>query len=224
MDLVLLHDDIKDLQFEVKEGETFRLNIANFKEFKPCKIEINVRKNAIFEGAFADLSHGSGKATIVVHLDEGASCDWHLASIGAGDDRKVFDTSVFHDEPKSKALMSNYGITRDHGRLSFSGVSEIKKYARGSATRQEAKIIIFDPTSVGKAAPILNIDENDVTASHSASCGKLNEDHIFYLLSRGLSLAEARRLLTLGYLKPVVNYFFDESLREQVDKAIEEGV
>ncbi|MCR5491188.1 MAG: SufD family Fe-S cluster assembly protein [Bacilli bacterium] len=224
MDLLLLNEQIKDLQIEVPEGDSLRLNIANFKEFKPCKIEVNVRKNGIFDGAFADLSNGSGKVIVVVHLAEGASCNWHLASIGGNSDRKVFDTSVFHDEPKTQALMSNYGITRDHGRLSFAGVSEIKKYARGSSTRQEAKIIIFDPTSVGKAAPILNIDENDVVASHSASCGKLNEDHIFYLLSRGLNLAEARRLLTLGYLKPVVNYFFDESLKNQVDQAIEEGV
>lgn len=224
MDLSLCNEQIKDLAIEVPEGEELRLNIANFAEFKPCKFEINVRKNAIFQGAFADLSAGSGKIEVVVHLAEGARCDWHLASISKGADRKVFDTSVFHDEPNTSALMSNYGITRDSSRLSFAGISEIKKYARGSATRQEAKIIIFDPTSVGKAAPILNIDENDVTASHSASCGKLNEDHIFYLLSRGLTLADARRLLTLGYLKPVVNYFFDDSLRDQVDKAIEEGV
>lgn len=220
----LVDDDIKNLDLEVKEGERLDLNLACFQSFHPCKISIKVCKNAIFNGAFADLCNWSGKLILDIYLEEGANAVWRSASIASREDRKVFEASIYHLSPRSKGLMSNYGITRDSSRLTFSGTSEIKKYAIGSSTRQEAKIIIFDPQSDGACSPRLNIDENDVTASHSASCGKLSEEHIFYLLSRGLSLPEARRLLTLGYLKPVVSYFVDEQLRQRVDLAIEEGI
>ena len=224
MILSLVDNEIKDLELEVKEGERLDLNMVCFHSFKPCKIVIKVRKNGVFSGAFADLCQWSGKVIVTIDLEEGASAFWRAASIASGTDKKVFDTSVFHLAPNSTAMMANYGITRDESRLNFAGTSEIRKYAKKASTRQEAKIIIFDPKSDGTCSPCLNIDENDVVASHSASCGKLSEDHLFYLLSRGLSLAEARRLLTLGYLKPVVNYFADEALRQKVDQAIEEGV
>ena len=140
------------------------------------------------------------------------------------DSRKVFDTSVWHMVGHTSGSMSNYGICRDESRLTFTGVSEIKKGAKGSSTRQAAKIIVFDPLCDGKCSPILNIDENDVTASHAAIVGKLNEDHLFYLMSRGLTMDESKRLITLGYLKPIETYFQSLSLKEKIDNAIEGGL
>lgn len=119
--------------------------------------------------------------------------------------------------------MSNYGICQDNSRLTFTGVSSIEKYAVKSNTRQEAKIIVFDQGADGKCSPVLKIDENDVIASHGATVGKLNDSHLFYLMSRGLSEEEAKRLITLGYLKPVVEYFSDEDLRKKILSCIEEG-
>jgi Fe-S cluster assembly protein SufD len=70
---------------------------------------------------------------------------------------------------------------------------------------------------------VLNIDENEVKASHAATVGKLNESHLFYLMSRGLTKEEARRLVTLGYLKPIVSYF-EGDVKDEIDRAIEGGL
>ncbi len=93
-----------------------------------------------------------------------------------------------------------------------------------SKTRQEAKIIVFDEKCRGKASPVLNISENDVEASHGAAVGKLNEMHLFYLMSRGLSKEEAKRLITLGYLKPIENRFEEDTIKERINQAIEGGI
>ena len=77
--------------------------------------------------------------------------------------------------------------------------------------------------SVVEAMDALCIDENDVQASHAAVVGKLNEEHIYYLLSRGLSLADARRLISLGYLKPI-EAFFEGDTRTRIEEAIERGI
>ena len=82
---------------------------------------------------------------------------------------------------------------------------------------------MFDERCVAQASPILCIDENDVQASHAAVVGKLNEEHIYYLLSRGLSLADARRLISLGYLKPI-EAFFEGETRNRIEEAIERGI
>ena len=205
--LTLIDNDIKDLDFEVEEGEELKLDFAAFSNFPIAKVNVNVKKGGSFRGA----------------LSEGASCKWNLSSLSKNNDRKVFSTSCFHKEKGSNSLMSNYGICQDNSRLTFTGVSSIEKYAVKSNTRQEAKIIVFDQGADGKCSPVLKIDENDVIASHGATVGKLNDSHLFYLMSRGLSEEEAKRLITLGYLKPVVEYFSDEDLRKKILSCIEEG-
>ena len=108
--------------------------------------------------------------------------------------------------------------------MTFSGVSEIQKGAKKTHTRQVAKIIVFDPKSDGQASPILKIGENDVEASHAAVVGRLSEEHLFYLESRGVDETMAKRLITLGYLKPIEAYFSDPKIVEQIDNAIEGGI
>ncbi|HBF67879.1 MAG TPA: hypothetical protein DDW20_00960 [Firmicutes bacterium] len=105
----------------------------------------------------------------------------------------------------------------------FSGINHIKTGAKKSVTSQNAKIIVFDRNAVGIASPILKIDENDVKASHAAIVGQLNSDHMFYLMSRGLSKEDARQLITLGYLEPISKLFNAEN-KEKIKKAIEEAI
>ena len=81
--------------------------------------------------------------------------------------------------------------------------------------------MVFDETSNGIAKPILKIDENDIEASHAAIVGKINDEHIFYLTSRGLTEEEAKRIMTLGYLKPIMVGFVDDEIKEEIEKLIE---
>ena len=225
MDITLLDDQIENGEFRVEPGQSLHLNLASFSGFPNHEIYVKVLSNGVFKAAFADFSKGSGKLKVYIDLaGEGASAEWHCASICDGTSEKVLDVNLIHSAQHTKGLVSNYGISEDAARLSFLGTSEIKKGAAGSSTRQVAKIVVFDEGCIGKAMPILKIDENDVSASHAAVVGKLNESHLFYLTSRGIPLAAARRLLTLGYLKPIESHFEDEALRKKIDEAIEGGI
>ena len=82
--------------------------------------------------------------------------------------------------------------------------------------------MVFDKLSNGIAKPILKIDENDIEASHAAVVGKINDEHLFYLTSRGLTESAAKELITFGYLKPIMNGFVDEEIREDISSLIEE--
>jgi Fe-S cluster assembly protein SufD len=223
--LIYIDDLPTSVSLEIKEGETLHLELASFKSFSKCNIEVNVQKNGHFDGAFADFSVGNCQFNLVVNLlGEGSTCLWKLASLANQKSNKIFEPSAYHFAPHTEAKMLNYGIARDEANLIFAGVSEIKKGAIKANTRQEAKIIVFDHLSRGRASPILKIGDNDVNASHSASIGRLNEDHLFYLESRGISLEEAKRLITLGYLKPIEDSFEDETIKKRIDEAIEGGL
>ncbi|MDO5330367.1 MAG: SufD family Fe-S cluster assembly protein [Bacillota bacterium] len=221
-DLLFVDEQINDLSFTVKEGEQARLSFANFTSARDTEIKIDVEKNASLIGALADFSKGKSRFKLTVNLlGEGSSCQWRSAVLAGGESDKVISTSLYHLAPETSGVMSNYGISMDKAKLVFTGTSEIAKGSKKAKTRQEAKIIVFDMGCMGRCTPNLNIDENDVSASHAAIVGKLNDDHLFYLLSRGLDEKSAKRLITLGYLKPIEEFFGDEGIKNRIDQTIE---
>ena len=119
--------------------------------------------------------------------------------------------------------MDNYGVAKDSSNIIFTGCNHILKGSKKAITKQNAKIIVFDKDANGTASPILKIDENDVQASHGAVVGQLNSDHMFYLMSRGLSQNEARMVITLGYLKPI-SQNFSKSIQEKIENTIKEAM
>ncbi len=216
----------EELTIDIPADSTYRLNLACFEKIPAkTKITINVHENATFIGAMADFTGESCLFNLVVNLlGEGSVAEWHLASLSFKNSKKVYETSVNHLARHTEALMSNYGIARESSKITFTGVSAIANGAEKAKTRQEAKIIVFDPDADGLASPFLKISDNDVIASHAAIVGKLNEEHLFYLESRGLSEEEAKRLIALGYLKPIENYFVDEKVIGHIDSIIEGGI
>ena len=219
---VLEYTDFSDLNIELAEGSSLLLKLANFKDNLDIKITGKVGKNAGISVVFADFSKNFAKVKSQIDLvEEGAKCEWHLATLANKKDAKEFDISFKHLVGKTTSIMNNYGVARDNSKIVFSGVSHITKGAKGSNAKQNAKIIVFDEKAQGVASPILKIDENEVQASHGAVVGQLNSDHMFYLMSRGLTHDEARLLITLGYLKPVSTQF-SEATQSMIENAIRE--
>lgn len=215
-----------ELIIDVPEETVYRLNIACFEKLeKEIHITINVNTNGNLIAAMADFSPLSCNFHLQVNLlGEGSKAEWHLAALSNKDAKKIYETSVTHKAKHTEALMSNYGIARESSKVTFTGISAIEEGADKAKTRQEAKIIVFDPDADGLASPILKISDNDVLASHAAVVGRLNEEHLFYLESRGLSEEEAKRLIALGYLKPIENYYSDKDTITKIDSIIEGGI
>ena len=214
--------DFSDLKIELSEGSNLLLKLANFKENAEIEIYGKIGKNAGISVVFADFSKDFIKVSSQIDLvGEGANCDWHLATLANKKDNKIFDISFKHLVGKTTSIMDNYGVARDESKIVFSGVSHITEGAKKSNAKQNAKIIVFDKASQGVASPILKIDENEVQASHGAVVGQLNSNHMFYLMSRGLTREDARALITLGYLKPVANKFSEE-VQLKIENAIKE--
>lgn len=213
-----------DLNLELEDDANLVLKLANFDNAQNLKITANLGQNANLDVVFADFSNSDISVKTQINLNkEGARCTWHLATLSNADFKKKFDISFTHYVGHTFALMDNYGVARGKSEIVFSGINHIKEHAKGSETAQNAKIIVFDPDARGTASPILKIDENDVKASHGAVVGQLNEDHMFYLMSRGLTREESRALITIGYLEPISRQFSKE-IQDVIVKRIEEAI
>ncbi|MCR4880316.1 MAG: SufD family Fe-S cluster assembly protein [Bacilli bacterium] len=218
-----LNNDIK-LNFDILDEANVKFS---FLQVKPINILFkgNVHEKALLTCYYADFTQGNVKLVTDINLvGLEAKCLWNLASLASNKDQKEFDVSIYHREKKTVAHINNYGVARDESKLLFSGICHILEGCHESKAHQNSKIMVFDEASDAIAKPILKIDDNDIEASHAAVVGKISDDHMFYLTSKGLSENEARELITYGYLKPILNGFDDEELQEEISKLIEKGI
>ena len=214
--------DVKELNIVINRDSNVTLSFISENEMKESNINITVKGNATLNGYFADFAEKTLNLHCKVNLvEEGASCTYKVASLVAGDDRKFVDISIDHVSPRTYGKFDCYGICKDSGKIVVAGTSHVFKGAVKSKAQQNSKIMVFDETSDASAKPVLKIDENDLEASHGAVVGKINDEHLFYLTSRGLSEEMAKELITWGYLRPILDGFKEEDVKNHISSLIE---
>ena len=216
------HHNVKNIELFASHNSTTKINIIAEDKETELNFRALVFDNAKLDINFVDFARENHKISAnLVLFGKNSECTWNLSCLSSDKDYKKYNVSFNHIGEHSTSVMNNYGVASHNSTLLFDGVSHIEKMAGKSNASQTAKIIIYDDGCRAMANPILKIDNNDIVASHAAAVGTLNEDHVFYLLSRGIDIKNARKLITLGYLTNIFTEFSDED-KEILDKMLGE--
>ncbi len=206
--------DLKNEQnivIEANENSTCTIRFLFENSKKNLNLQAFLKQNAHFNVYFADYSLGDTSVNSKISIDgEEAKTEVFFTALGQGEEKKKYDISFEHKAKNTYSNFECFGVAMNSSFLKINGVTHIEKDMAKCEAHQKAKIILFDETSRAIANPILKIDCEDIIASHACAIGSLNNNHIFYLLSRGLSLKEARKLITTGYLLPIKEKFDEE--------------
>src|SRR6476619_6927503 len=111
---------------------------------------------------------------------------------------------VVHAAPYTSSRIISKSISKNGGRASYRGLLKVADGAKGSKSNVVCDALILDPRSRSDTYPYIEIDEDDVKIGHEASVSKIGEEQLFYLMSRGLSEAEASTLIVSGFIEPLV--------------------
>ena len=221
---VLISGFDKDLNIDILLKENAYLNIKGVIESntKNVKINADLHENSSFSASFLDFSNGKviEKGDIKC-LGNNSSAVVRIASLTSVNDDKHIAFSINHIALNTNGLVDNYGVCKDTSKLEFAGVNHIARGAKKTITRQASKIMLIDKSSDGIAKPTLKIDESDVSASHGAAIGQINEDQLFYLQTRGINETDARKLIVLGYFTPILKMFENEDNFETISNLLE---
>ncbi|QKS72210.1 Fe-S cluster assembly protein SufD [Paenalkalicoccus suaedae] len=155
---------------------------------------------------------------------EGSYGDTKSVTIGRGSQSQNFTTNMVHFGKNSDGQILKHGVMKDSATSIFNGISKIEHGATKANGEQTERVLMLSEKARGDANPILLIDEDDVTAGHAASVGKIDPIQMFYLMSRGLSRLQAERLIIHGFLEPVVSELPIDSVKEQLYELIERKV
>ena len=126
---------------------------------------------------------------------------------------------VFGKNCNSKISAS--GVLNDFACKNFIGTIDFKKGSTGSIGDEDEFCLVLSKHCKSKSTPILLCHEEDVDGKHSTSTGKVDEDDLFYVMSRGIERQQAVKLLIEAKLKKQIEIIFDESFRTEVLKMIE---
>jgi Fe-S cluster assembly protein SufB len=111
---------------------------------------------------------------------------------------------VHHYAPKTSSVITSKSISKDGGRAGYRGLLEVAKGAEGSRSKVVCDALILDDQSRSDTYPYIQIDESKVDIGHEATVSKIGEEQLFYLMSRGLSEAEASAMVVSGFIEPIV--------------------
>lgn len=103
--------------------------------------------------------------------------------------------------PRTKGETLFKAVVMDNGSLKLKGMIKIGKKAQGVEAFLKQSVLLVGTNSRAEAIPELEIESNEVKASHAASVGRIDEEQLFYLESRGLSRAEAEKEIIKAFLQ-----------------------
>ncbi len=140
----------------------------------------------------------------VLHSSQHSECNLNGLVLVKKQDHIDHHTAVNHAVGQTRTNQLFKGVLTDSGRSVFNGKIFIRKDAQQSEAYQTCKTLLLSDQAEANAKPQLEIDADDVKASHGAAIGSLNPDEIFYLQSRCIGRAEATAILSRGFADDVI--------------------
>lgn len=111
---------------------------------------------------------------------------------------------VIHLAPNTTSNIVSKSISKDGGRSSYRGLLKVAKGAHGSVSKVHCDALLLDDISRSDTYPTVDVRENRADTGHEASVSKIDDEQVFYLMSRGLSQAAARALIVNGFIDAFV--------------------
>ena len=170
-----------------------------------------VTKRAMaYEGAMMEWidgnlgSHLTMKYPAVYMMEPGARGEILSIAFASAGQHQDAGAKLVHAAPHTSGRIVSKSISKNGGRASYRGLVKVEPGAKKSRSSVVCDALILDDRSRSDTYPYIEIEEQDVSIGHEASVSKIGEEQLFYLMSRGLSEAEASTMIVSGFIEPLV--------------------
>ncbi|MFU8866779.1 Fe-S cluster assembly protein SufB [Natronococcus sp.] len=194
---------------EVFVGEDAHVQYSTVQNWSKNTFNLNTKRAICEENATMEWVSGSmgSKATMLYPctiLKGRGSTDTHITIAFAGEGQDI-DTGakVYHNAPETSSTIESKSISKDGGRTNYRGLVHIADGAENSSTAVECDALMFDNESTSDTMPYMEIEESKVDVAHEATVGKIGDEDIFYLQSRGLDDDDAKKMIVAGFIEPI---------------------
>jgi Fe-S cluster assembly protein SufD len=168
-----------------------------------------------------DFGSGQGLHQLRVVLEERAGADLHHLLYATADARLGTVSTIVHRGAHSRSSQIAKNILGDTARGIFDALIRVEPTARYTVAHQNNKAILLNDGAYMAAKPQLQIDIDELEASHGSTTGQLDARALFYLRSRGIDEHTARKMLILAFANEVIDTIADDKIREEIHASFE---
>lgn len=192
----------------VKEGAKFRY--SSVENWSQDTYNLNTKRAVVDDDATIEWvggNLGSGRTMLYpcsILKGRGSHAD-HLG-VAFANAAQIQDTGakVIHIGKDSSSTVLTKSISKGGGKNVYRGLLQVNKGATNAKSQVRCDSLLLDDQSVSDTYPTMRINEDDVSIGHEASTGRISEDQLFYLQSRGLNEDEALAMIVNGFIDPIV--------------------
>lgn len=224
------HETVSNIIAEVFAGKNANVSFGAVDNFGSATTSyINRRgvaqEHAVLDWALGQMNDGHTVSENESHLvGQFASADMKTVTVGRGNQIQNFTAKTVHYGKDTDGQILQHGVLQEKTTAIFNAIGKIEHGATRANAEQESRVLMLSGDARGDANPILLIDEDDVTAGHAASVGRIDEMQLYYMMSRGLEKEVAARLIIHGFLEPVVSILPIQSVKDQMKHLIERKI
>ncbi len=192
----------------IKEGAHFRYSSAE--NWSRQTYNLNTKRAIVDkDGMIEWVSVNTGSCATMLYpcsilRGERAKSEHLSVALANKDQRQDTGAKVIHAAPNTASKVVMKSISLNGGVSVYRGLLKILKGAKGSKANVRCDALILDEISRSDTVPVMKIEENDVSIGHEATVGKISQEQLFYLMSRGLKEDEAMALIVNGFLSPII--------------------
>lgn len=215
---------------EIVVGDGANLTVVSIQEWNDNAIHLathsaSVGRDATLQHIVVSLSGKIVRVNPSIHLDgQGANGEAYGAYFADSGQHLEHQVYIDHNAPNSRSRVAYKGALQGEGaRAVWIGDVLIRRVASGTDSYEENRNLTLTEGTRADSIPNLEIETGDIEgAGHASTTGRFDEEHIFYLQSRGISEDEARKLVVRGFLFDVIQRIGNEQIEERLQAAIDD--
>ncbi len=211
---------------EIFLGDNSEITYAGFQDIGKGVVNVTIKRAMCGKDAamnWVECNSGSSftvSETSTMHEGKGARSKTTGAFFGEGKQRFELSANSFHNAPDTESRMVARGMLKDRAKSLYCGLIDIGRNGARTAGFQREDVLLGD-NAEANAIPKLQIRNNDVKCSHGTAIGQIDNEKLFYMLSRGMEEEDAKKMMVEGFFEPLIKEIESEQVAGHVREVLE---
>lgn len=188
-------------------------------------VQVELADTAELEAVAVEVGSAKSVAKMEVNLAGNESkANVYVLYFGHGASQLDMNYVLVQQGKNTEANLHVYGALLGEANKIFRGTLDFRHGSKGSKGYEKEEVVVLSSKVRNRSVPLMLSAEDAVEGHHAVSIGKIDENKLFYLMSRGLDMQEARRLVVEAAFNPVLDRIEDKDLYQELDEYIKEGL
>ena len=196
------------VELHVLEGA--KIKYSSIENWSKNTFNLNTKRAIVHKNGKAEWVNGNmGSGVTMLYpcsvlIGDNSQSESLGIAFAAEEQNQDTGTKVIHIGKNTSSLIRAKSISKNGGISSYRGIVKISKFAENAMSSVECDALLVDGKSVSNTYPLMEVERSDAQIAHEARVGRISEEKVYYLMSRGLNEEEARQMVVAGFVNPVI--------------------